>query len=68
MVNTTFLVEKQKGGDVGVSWAAGGLDDLDGLELCPSANYFVHLWLKNRRKGQKNRMGNSNSLLSVKVE
>jgi len=32
MVNTAFLLEKQKGGDVGVSWAVGGLDGLDGIE------------------------------------
>jgi len=32
MVNTAFLVEKLKGGDVGIGWAMGGLDSLDGIE------------------------------------
>jgi len=32
MVNTAFLAEKKKGGDVGISWAVGGLDGLDGIE------------------------------------
>jgi len=35
IVNTAFLVEKKKGGNVGVGWAAGGLDDLDEFELYP---------------------------------
>ena len=35
----------------------GGLDDLDGLEPHLWANYFVHLWLKNRRKGAKKQDG-----------
>jgi len=35
MVNTAFLVEKQKGGDVGVGWATGGLDNLDEFHLYP---------------------------------
>jgi len=31
-VNTAFLVEKQKGGDVGIGWAMGSLDGLDGIQ------------------------------------
>ena len=32
MVNMAFLVEKQEGGDVGIGWAAGSLDGVDGIE------------------------------------
>jgi len=42
---------------VGIGWAVGGLDDLDGLEPYLRSNYFVHLWLKNRRKGMKKQDG-----------
>ena len=42
---------------VGIGWAAGGLNGLDGTEPYLWSNYFVHLWLKNRRKGTKKQDG-----------